>query len=366
MTRVAVCTPDLASADAVGNDVIGMYEALNAYGCEARIFAQNAYVAWPKVHSLEEVQAFLQDSSDMIIYHHSVGWDAGLNLLKGLKCRKAIKYHNVTPSHFFEDIAHNYLVACSNGREQLKDLKRLKADLYLADSAYNLDELLVEGQQGSRYAVVPPFHHIDRLGAVEADNSVIQQFGTGDTTNIVMVGRIVPNKGYSYLIDAFHAYHHQYNSDSRLLIVGKEDPALASYAERLRRQVRGLGLDRSVIFLGGISDAELKAYYKVADAFMITSLHEGFCVPVVEAMSMQVPIVAYSSSAIPETVGNVGFVWKDRDPELMAATLDLLMKNEHVRQALGQMGLQRYKSRFTNEKIRELLLATLKNANLIH
>jgi glycosyltransferase involved in cell wall biosynthesis len=365
MMRFAICTPDVAPGDAVSNDVIGMHQALNEYGCEVRIFAQNIYVPWPEVHDLEKIGSFLQDSGDVIIYHHSVGWDAGLGLLSQIKCCRVIKYHNVTPTHFFEGLADNYVVACRKGREQLSDLRKLGADLYLADSAYNLDELLVEGRTGSKYGVIPPFHCIDRLQNIEADSAIVDRFGNADAKNLLMVGRIVPNKGYSYLIEVFHAYRSQYNSNSRLLLAGKEDPVLEVYTKALHRQVSELGLDDSVFFLGAISDAALKACYQVADAFVIASLHEGFCVPLVEAMSMQVPIVGYSSGAIPETVGNAGFIWKDRDPELLAYSLDLLTRDERIRVALSQMGLRRYKSRFSNDNIRQMLLAVLKDGELI-
>jgi|WetSurMetagenome_2_1015567.scaffolds.fasta_scaffold111462_2 glycosyltransferase involved in cell wall biosynthesis len=365
MMRVAICTPDVAPGDAVSNDVIGMDLAFDAYDCETRIFAQNIYISRPEVLDFEKIGSFLQDSRDLIIYHHSVGWDAGLSLLRRINCRRVIKYHNVTPSRFFEGLADNYVVACRKGREQLSDLRKLGADLYLADSAYNLDELLVEGRTGFRYAVIPPFHCVDRLQTIEADSVVVNRFGNGGAENLLMVGRIVPNKGYSYLIEVFHAYRSQYNSKCRLLLAGREDPTLSVYTQALHRQVSELGLEESVFFLGAISDAALKACYHVADAFVITSLHEGFCVPLVEAMSMRVPIVAYSSGAIRETVGNAGLVWKDRDPELLAYSLDLLMRDEQIRMALSETGLRRYRRRFSNKKIREMLLGVLEDAKLI-
>lgn len=364
MIRVAICTPDLATGDAVSNDVIGMHDALTDNSYEVRIFAANAYVSRNQVYSPEHVRFFLRNSDDILIYHHSVGWHVGINILRELKCRKVVKYHNVTPAEFFAGIAENYCVACEAGRRQLRDITRVKADLYLADSEYNMNELLEMGARGINCLVLPPFHHIDRLQQIEADVNVINRYDDGKT-NILMVGRVVPNKGYSDLIDIFNIYHREYNKESRLLIVGKEDPGLISYSRSLRYKVRELKLESSVLFEGEVSDRALKAYYRVADVFMITSMHEGFCVPLVEAMSMKIPIVAYGSTAIPGTVGKVGFVWDEQAPELMAASVNKIVREKRVRVALGEMGWRRYQHMFTNDQIKEGLLRAFRSTHLI-
>jgi glycosyltransferase involved in cell wall biosynthesis len=103
--------------------------------------------------------------------------------------------------------------------------------------------------------------------------------------------------------------------------------------------------------MGGVSDEVLKACYLVANAFVTTSEHEGFCVPLVEAMSMKLPIAAYASTAIPETLGDAGIAWADRDPLLMAESIDRFVKDATVREALGSRGRRRYEALFTNEKI---------------
>jgi glycosyltransferase involved in cell wall biosynthesis len=106
-----------------------------------------------------------------------------------------------------------------------------------------------------------------------------------------------------------------------------------------------------VVFAGEVSDHALKAYYQVADAFMITSEHEGFCVPLVEAMAMKVPIVAYASTAIPETVGTAGLVWEERNPYLLAESIKSIVGDRSVGQALSDMGWRRYAQHFTNARI---------------
>jgi glycosyltransferase involved in cell wall biosynthesis len=210
---------------------------------------------------------------------------------------------------------------------------------------------LREGAAREKSFVVPPFHHIDRLSELEADRKVLDAC-TDEATNILMVGRVSPNKGHPMLLEAFAAYSRDYNPRSRLFIVGKEETRLNTYNRLLREMVKYLKLQERVVFTGEVSDSELKAYYRVADVFMMTSEHEGFCVPLVEAMSMGVPIVAYGSSAIPGTVDGVGLVWAERDPYLLAESVNSIVTNRRVGEALGEMGLRRYEQHFTNERIK--------------
>ena len=120
-----------------------------------------------------------------------------------------------------------------------------------------------------------------------------------------------------------------------------------------------LGLANAVVFTGGVSDEQLKAYYLVADTFVTVSEHEGFCVPLVEAMSMKLPITAYAFTAIPETLGDAGIVWTERDPTLIAESIHLFVTNESVRNALGLRGQRRYQSMFTNEKVERTFLQAM-------
>lgn len=362
--HIAICTPDLAPGDAVSNDVIGMYHALIDSGYKVKIFSENTNIIMPDIYNFKHIKDFLRNSKDMIIYHYSIGWDNGIKILKNLKCLKVIKYHNVTPPEFFKGIAENYIAACQSGRRQMKDIVGIKAKLYLADSEYNMNEILEEGGGSVRCMVVPPFHHIARLQQLEADINVINRFNDGKT-NILTVGRVVPNKGHKALIDTFNIYRREYNKNSRLLIVGIEDPGLISYTMSLHSKLRELNLQNNVVFAGRVTDEALKAYYLAADVFMTTSMHEGFCVPLIEAMSMKIPIVAYASSAIPGTVGKVGLVWDEHDPELLAASVDRIVRDEEVRQSLGEMGRRRYQTTFTNEKIKQNLLEAFESSGLI-
>ncbi len=316
-----------------------------------------------EIFPVNEIRHFLKDPADLMIYHYSIEWGPGLELLRDLECRTAIKYHNVTPPEFFVGVSQWHEEKCRIGRAELKTLAHANCDVYLSDSEYNRQDLLNEGVAPEKCFVVPPFHHIDRLHALEADLEVLDDYRDGKT-NILMVGRVAPNKGHPALIEAFAVYHHDYNRDSRLLVIGKEEEAFKRYSKRLRETTAFLLMNDSVLFTGEASDSALKAYYLLASVFAIASEHEGFCVPIIEAMSMKVPVVAYASSAVPATVGGAGLVLDERSPYLMAEAIDRLVRDESLNIALGMKGWQRYQQQFTNEQIEMELFRSLEQAGI--
>ena len=248
-----------------------------------------------------------------------------------------------------------YASVCRAGREMLREIAHTSADLFLSDSAYNMSELVERGAPASKNFVVPPFHQIDRLVQADADLTTLERVGDG-RTNILMVGRLAPNKGHVALVEAFASYHYNYNRLSRLIIVGKHDPRLKIYVDAVHAAIRRAGLQDHVIFTEEVSDEQLKAYFLVAHVFAIATEHEGFCVPVVEAMAHHVPVTAYATTALTETVGPAGLVWEERDSELFAASIAEVLRNPNTCEHLSQLGWQRYQSRFRNDVIRKQFL----------
>jgi len=356
--RVAILTPSLSTADAVSNDVLGMFDVLTRNGDDVRIFAETHSLHHHAISDLARLRSFLKSPTDVLLYHHSRGWDPGLQLIKELHCRRVIRYHNVTPAKFFVGFNATDQELCERGRRELIEIAAAQCDLYLSASAFSMRELIEIGAATARSFVVPPFHHIDRLARITADPETLRKY-SGDTANIVSVGRVVPHKSFHHLIEVFAHYHYGYNKDSRLIIVGKGGEGLNSYSKLLHAAVQKLRLTDNVVFTGGVSDEVLKAYYLLANAFVTVSEHEGFCVPLVEAMSMKLPITAYASTAIPETLGDAGIVWGERNPMLIAESIDLFVRDRSVRDALGLRGERRYESMFTNEKAEHIFLQAM-------
>jgi glycosyltransferase involved in cell wall biosynthesis len=360
MTRVALLLPNLTRADAVCNDVFGMQRVLSDRGHDVRIFPFHASpgLDCPGVEPLGYLDAFLDSPVALLVYHFGVGWAEGRRIFEQARCRRVLKYHNITPPEYFAPYSPVFALPSCLGQLERSILSRAGADLYLADSAFNLNDLLDAGVDPARGRVVPPFHQIDRLQELAPVPELLAACADG-WINLVMVGRVVPNKGYEDLIDAFAFYHHGYNPRSRLLLIGKGERQFSAYLRALREQIHQLCLDEVVHFTGPVSPAELRTVYEVADVFLLTSRHEGFCVPLVEAMALEVPIVAAGGCAVPETLGDGGLHWEEPDPELLAESIHRVVSDGAVSTSMRQLGRRRYENHFRNEQIETALMQAL-------
>ena len=362
MTRIAILTPTLTPADAVSNDVLTMRRVLCERGHEVRIFAENSNLAGEQIAEPAAALPYLKTSNDVLIYHHSIGCAAGVETLQAASCRKIVKYHNVTPPEFFEGISEQHQRLCESGRSQLKDIVAAQPDLYLAASAFNKSDLIAAGSEEHKTFVVAPFNQADGLRAGEADLDLFDTYHD-DSVNLLTVGGVRPNKGHADLIEAFATYYYNFNGQARLFIVGAANNAFDRYAATLRQLIDWWSIDSRIVFTGEVSNESLKSYYLLADALLMTSEHEGFCVPLVEAMAMKVPIVAYASTAIPETAQDTALIWDERDPYLMAQSIDFLQTNEAARMALVYRGSRRYEENFSNQVIEKQFLKLLDSFN---
>ena len=163
------------------------------------------------------------------------------------------------------------------------------------------------------------------------DEATIKKYSDGKK-NLVFVGRIAPNKKQENVIRAFYCYK-KLNPDSRLILVGSST-GMENYYERLVKYANALGIGDDVIFPGHIKFSEILAYYRLADAFVCMSEHEGFCVPLVEAMFFDTPIIAYDTSAISDTLGGSGVLLDNNDPVFAAAVIDRVLTDEKFRESI--------------------------------
>ncbi len=352
MNRILILSPSITEGDAVSNDAIGMRDVLIENGYIVDIYAETWDNSFVYIRPINALQKSLPSRNSILIFHHSTGWDRGLRILKQIACKKIIRYHNITPSNFFQGINSEYEASCRIGREQNNEIINIKCDIYMTCSKFSAQELINAGVKKEIVCVCPPFHHIDRLQDIEASQDIIDRY-QDDQINILMVGRIAPNKNHAFLIDIFNLYKKVFNSKSRLFIVGRYDPRLSAYNNYILNKVRNYDLDDNVIFTGGISEEALKAYYKISHLFLTVSYHEGFCVPLVESMYMKKPIVALGSSAIPETLGRAGVVWDKEDVDLFATSLDVILRDLNYTRGLGLLGYERYKAKFDKKIIKD-------------
>jgi glycosyltransferase involved in cell wall biosynthesis len=356
--KAAILIPVLTSKDAVGADALAMAQILDELGIETRIFCLSSSGIQRKTWPAEEMPTFAGGPKDLVIYHFSTGWPLAIELLKRCRGYRIVKYHNITPAHFFAPYSEEYHVGCKKGRRELETVARLGCELYLGDSSYNLGELLDAADGKLEGQVLAPFHRVEEILQAEADTALIDAL-TDASRNFLMVGRVAPNKGHLNLIESFSAFVHGYSGPARLLLVGKVDPRLQAYTDSIRQRIADLGLVDHVLWINAASEAQLKAAYLASHAFMLMSEHEGFCVPLIESMALGTPIVAHASSAVPETLGDAGVAWEEQDPWLYAASAARLFADDELRNDLLDRGRRRYRETFSIEVLRERFVGCL-------
>lgn len=341
MPRVHIMTPTLAVGDAVSNDVFGMVRWFRLRNWPADAYAQYLDPALRgKARPINQYEPHLYARDDLLIYHHSVGWPLGLALLERTRNRIIYKYHSITPARFFRPYNKQYAYHCITGDCQTRHLMHFRPERLLADSAFNARELIDAGALPAACRVAAPFHAIGSLDPVPEDEELAERLA--GQTNILFVGRVVPNKGHLHLIRAFAHYHHEFDPNSRLIIVGKLDTQLAVYMSDLKHEILRQHLADAVHFTGPVTASQLKTFYLHASLFLCASEHEGFCVPLVEAMYYGVPIVAYGSSAVRGTLEPAGLVWDTPDPSVLAASAWMLRSNPAARAALVESQRQHF------------------------
>jgi len=308
----------LGYGDAIGHEVLGIQRVLRAAGYASEIFVETAD------RRLEHLTTDYREMvghiapEDVLIHHFSIGSRASRTAY-ALPGRMALVYHNITPPEYFLGVHKDLVKQCFRGRRELTAYISRSA-VALGDSEYNRQELEALGfPRTGVLPVVPDFTHLD----VAADTMIAGGFDDG-WTNVLFVGRVIPNKKFEDVIRAFHVYRTRHNPRSRLLLVGSYS-GFERYLAMLTGLVARLGTP-DVHFLGHVSNEELTAIYDVADLFLCASEHEGFCVPLIEAFYKQVPVLAYAATAVPATMDGAGVLYATKDPvevaRIMAAILD--------------------------------------------
>jgi glycosyltransferase involved in cell wall biosynthesis len=316
----------LGYGDAIGHEVLGIQRVLRAAGFESDIFVENAD---PRLRGFTRDYWEMADElrpQDVLIHHFSIGSRAS-RAAYALPGKMVIIYHNITPPKFFVDVHPLLVQQCFLGRRELSAYVH-RTSLALGDSEYNRQELEAAGFPDTAVLpVVPSFAHLD----LPPNSMVAQQFDDA-WTNIMFVGRVIPNKGIDDLVRFFHAYKTRYNPRSRLLIVGSSG-GFELYHAMVRGLIAKLGTP-DVHFTGHIANEELTAYYDIADLFLCASEHEGFCVPLIEAFYKRIPVLAYASTAVPATMDGGGVLYEDKNPARVAALIDAIVSDEGVQEAM--------------------------------
>ncbi len=247
--------------------------------------------------------------------------------LTSLPGRTVIQYHNLTPAHFFAPWDAGLFRLMTLGRQELAALAG-RVDLALGDSDYNRREL--EALGFARTGVMPIAVDTQRITGAPRMPALESTLNDG-LTNILFVGRMVPQKKIEDLLKLGEHYKRYVDTEYRFLFVGRTDGIPRYYAALREMATRYQLPAQRFVFTGKVTDEELATYYRMADAYVSLSEHEGFCVPLVEAMAADVPILAYGAAAVPETLGGAGVTFTPKDLEHAAELLGLLVYDDGLR-----------------------------------
>lgn len=264
---------------------------------------------------------------------------------------KLLVYHNVTPARWFWDFEPTIAVHCSLGRRQLPDFVAA-VDLAAGVSHFNVAELVAAG--AARTAVIPILFTPPAAAAGGRDGP------PEPPPTVLFVGRLTPHKRQDELIGVFSLYRRHRRPDARLVLVG--EPLSPGYGRSLVALADRLA-PGAVSFRAGIAPAELWRCYEQAHVFVCLSEHEGFCVPLLEAMAFEVPVVASAAGAIPDTLGGAGIVLTDDDPMVWSAAIARAASDPSLRAELVGRGRRRLAD-FSDAAVEGRLSAALAAAGL--
>ncbi len=335
--RVDQVIPSLASRDAVGVHTLNLRDGLRAAGMESDVYYGSFT---PDVeHEGRPVTELGRSGRDRwLLYQASIGSPV-YDILATRPEPKLVNYHNITPASLLRDWEPNVAYEVALGRTQLARLAA-ESRFAVADSAFNESELHALGYEGT--AVVPLL--IDMAAkSDEPDPALATWLGERKAreggADLLYVGKISPHKAPHDLVKMLDVLRRLYDPAARLHLVGS--PLGETYEPALRAFVAELGLDDAVIFAGSVTGAELEAYYRGVDVFVSASDHEGFCVPLAEAMGHGLPIVAYGVTAVPETVAGAGLLLPDKSPVTFAAAVGRVLSDPQLQSVLTRAGLAR-------------------------
>ena len=316
-------TATLSPRDAVGVHTLALDALLNELGHETQLFAASIH---PELRG--RARDF-QDQDrvgtpDLLLYQASTGSPVADHLLRRPE-PLVLNYHNLTPADHFDPWEAHVGAELDAGRRQLARLAR-RAGHGVADSRYNAEELAALGME--RLWVAPVLFDPPPLPP---------QRVTRDPPTLLFVGRLAPNKAQQDLISMM-ALLRERRPGARLILVGTASSA--RYETALRTLADTVCPD-GVEFVGSVDQASLIEWYGRADAFVCLSEHEGFCVPVIEAMAAGVPVIAFDAAAVPETVGGAGIVLDDKRPAVVVGAIERVLDDAELREQMMIAGQER-------------------------
>ncbi|PZE20813.1 glycosyltransferase [Paenibacillus xerothermodurans] len=339
-----------ADGDAIGHDIQGMYDVFDKMNVSVAVFCEYN-LADPKYRTIDatSLRKKIKVKNNIVIYHHSIHWEFGETVLQQASCQIVVRYHNITPTKFFKGYSKKYVQITEAGRLQTQRLAENYNFYWLSASNYNNLEILGYGVDVASTDVVAPFHKIEHMDDVPANQNVLSTLIRTSMVNVLFIGRVASNKGHKRICKVARAYKELFGNNFVFWIVGGFDNEISKYNEELQNYIYKWGLQDNVIFTQKVPIETLKSYILGCDLFLCVSEHEGFCVPLIECQYHGLPVVACESTAIGETLGQEQLLFSEFDEDLIASAIHEVATDKETSSYLIEKGRENYYSRFTNE-----------------
>ncbi len=332
MSAVHQFVPMLHRSDAVGRHTLRLREVMVDRGIKSHIYVE---LVDPDTESETRPYAGYADEAergDVLIYQFATA-SAIATFLRGRPEPLVVNYHNVTPPHLYASWDNGMARHQLRAQMELRELAS-RATLGLAVSAFNESELREAGF--GHTAVVPPAA-MAPAHPTGPTRTTASRAAAG--ARWVSVGRLAPNKGIEFAVMALLVARRHHDPAATLQVVGR--PVLPPYTAALHRFVDEMGLHGAVTFSGALSDADLLAALAGSDVLVVSSQHEGFGVPVIEAMTVGLPVVANTVGALPEVVGDGGLLVDATDPWALAGAVARVLGDDALRASLAATAARR-------------------------
>lgn len=331
MIAIHQFVPTITRHDAIGHHVLELRELLRGLGVASEIFADERHGDLGGV--VRPAREYVAPGDRTALLYHAATASPLAAFLMGRPELKIIDYHNVTPARFFTGWDAGLAAALRAARREIARIVP-RADVVVAHSRFSARDI---EDWGHRHPIIVPV-----LGDSILDPSAPELLPTPPGHEVrrwLFVGRLAPNKAQEQLIKALALFRRTYAIPVELHLVGAASPR--GYGDALVRLADEAGVADLVSFHAGLPAAELTAMYRSADVFVSASAHEGYCVPVVEAMGFGLPVVARAAGAIPETAGGAAVLVPGDAASTIAVAVHRVLTDSRLRDQLVAAGRAR-------------------------
>lgn len=325
--RALLLTPSLTQHDAVSNEVVLQHRILSLQGWNVSIYAEKVQAfSHPALVQVDVAYILSRESDRVLLYHHSINWEQGGEILEKSQGPLVIRYHGITPAEFFPDEPHTQREIRLGNLQTLQLAKLPRLRLVLCNSGFIQQEWLPLAVGQYPVEVLAPFHSVE-------DFIPSQMKEISSEVHVLFVGRFTPHKGQQQLLRMLERYRERYGSMFHLHLVGKGSRR-KTFLYTLYQQIFSAGLSFYVHIHYDVREKKLADLYQKAHFFICCSEHEGFGLPLLEAQYHGVPVLALYRGAVKEALGETALGREDMDLDWFCAAIRVLSTHPEMYQTV--------------------------------